>query len=112
MFQDADIGAAPLFITPYRSKVVDFTAPYLMVQSTVLLRKPPSGQSLHIKSVTDLINQSEIKYGTLKSGLLMWSFRNTNESTYRIMYRNMLRFKPSVFTLTNEDGIHRVRHEK
>ena len=91
---------------------MDFTEPFLRVTATLLLRKPPEGQELHIKSVSDLIHQSEIQYGTLDTGLLLYSFRNTNESLYRIMYRKMTRFKPSVMTATNEEGINRVRTEK
>ena len=67
---------------------------------------------MHIKSVRDLIDQSEIKYGTLNTGLLLYSFRNTNESLYRLMYRKMQRFKPSVMTQTNEEGISKVRKQK
>ena len=112
MLQNADIGAAPVYITEHRSKVVDFSLPFLTVQATVLLRKPPIGQPLRIKTVTDLIDQSEIKYGTLNTGLLLWSFRNTNDSALKLIYRKMTRFYPSVFTETNEEGIQRVRDEK
>ena len=91
---------------------MDFSLPFLNVQATLLLRKPPIGQSLRIKSVTDLLNQSEIKYGTLDTGLLLWSFRNTNDSALKLIYRTMTRFYPSVFTESNEEGIQRVREEK
>ena len=105
LLQKADIGAAPIYITDHRAKVVDFSLPFLNVQATLLLRKPPIGQSLRIKSVTDLLNQSEIKYGTLDTGLLLWSFRNTNDSALKLIYRTMTRFYPSVFTESNEEGI-------
>ena len=64
-FQRADIAAAPLYITEYREKVVDFSMPFMEVEATLLLRKPPSGVPNPITSYTDLLNQSEIKYGTL-----------------------------------------------
>ncbi len=101
-----------MYITEHREKVVDFSIPYLNVQATLLLRKPPDGVESPIKSVSDLINQSEIKYGTLNTGLLTWSFRNTNNSVDRILWRTMQRFEPSAFTNTNEQGIKRVRQEK
>ena len=112
LFQEADIGAAPIYITEHRAKVVDFSLPFLTVQATVLLRKPPIGQPLWIKTVTDLLDQSEIKYGTLNTGLLLWSLRNTNDSALKLIYRKMTRFYPSVFTESNEEGIQRVRDEK
>ena len=91
---------------------MDFTVPYLDVQATILLRKPPNGEESHVTSVTDLINQSEIKYGTLNTGLIIWEFKNTNITAYRIMWRNIQRFTPTVFTESNEEGIRRVRREK
>ena len=110
--QKADIGAAPIFVTEHRLKVVDFTDPFLEVTATLLLRKPPKGQEMHIKAVIDLLDQSEIKYGTLNTGLLLYSFRNANTTLYRQMWRNMQRQKDSVMTSTNEEGINRVRTEK
>lgn len=89
-----------------------FTLPFMTVQATVLLRRPPGGRELKMKSVTDLINQSEIKYGTLEKGIIVRAFKKTNETILKILYRNMLRFKPSSFTSTNEDGIERVRRDK
>ena len=37
--QEADIAAAPVFITAQREKAVDFTRPFLRVTPTVLIRK-------------------------------------------------------------------------
>ncbi len=112
LFQEVDIGAAPLYITEHRAKVVDFSVPFLKTQATLLLRKPPVGQPLKIKSVADLINQSEIKYGTLNTGLLLWSFRNTNDSVLKLVYRKMQRFEAKVFMESNLEGINKVRREK
>ena len=106
------MAVAPMFVTEYRARVVDFTRPFMRVQGTMLLRKPPAGHESHIKTIGDLLNQSEIKYGTLNTGLILWSFKNTNSSVYKIMWRNMQRFNPSVFTETNDEGINRVRREK
>lgn len=106
------MAAAPLFITEQRLQVVDFSEPFINVQGTILLRKPLNGGKPYITSARDLINQSEIKYGTLNTGLVLWSFRNTNNSVYRLMWRKMNRFEPTTYTTTNEHGIERVRHEK
>ena len=96
-----------MYVTSQRSKVVDFSVPFLDVHATLLLRKPAP-----INTVGDLINQSEIKYGTLDRGILVRAFKSTNSTMLKMMWRNMLRFNPSVFTTNNEAGISRVRNEK
>ncbi len=101
-----------MYETSQRSQVVDFTIPYLDVHATLLLRKPAQGIQLKITSVSDLINQSEIKYGTLDRGILVRAFKNTNSTMLKMMWRNMLRIRPTVFTKSNDDGISRVRSEK
>lgn len=101
-----------MFITQHRSRVVDFTRHFLTVQATMLVRKPPRGVVSKISRARDLINQSEIKYGTIDTGIIIRAFRRTNETLYRMMWRNIHRFEPSAFTKTNEEGINRVRKEK
>ena len=112
VFQKADIAAAPIFITEFREKVVDFSEPFLDVQATLLLRKTPQGIPAPIQSVEDLLNQSEIKYGTLRTGLIVWSFRNTNDTVSRLLWRNIQRFGTAMLTESNEEGISRVRRDK
>lgn len=107
--QEADIAAAPLFVTANRARVVDFSFPFLQVEATVLLKKPYHSSDQHIMSLEDLINQKQIKYGTLNTGLIVWSFKTTNNTLYKTMWKNMQSFNPSAFTATNEDGINRVR---
>ncbi|KAK2142581.1 hypothetical protein LSH36_937g00000 [Paralvinella palmiformis] len=111
MRQEADVAAAPMYRTSHRSKVVDFSIPFLDVHATLLLRKPPSGVPIKIRSVSDLINQSEVKYGTLDRGILVRAFKHTNSTVLKLIWRNMLRYRPSVFTTSNEDGIARVRQD-
>ena len=106
------MAAAPMYRTSHRSKVVDFSIPFLDVHATLLLRKPAPGVPLKIRSVSDLINQSEIRYGTLDRGILVRAFKTTNSTVLRVVWRNMLRFEPSVFTSSNEQGIARVRRER
>ena len=113
--QDADVAAAPMYSTVHRARVIDFTDPYMEVGATLLLRKPPksAGSEVRvIKSVRDLLTQSEIQYGTLDTGVIIRAFKSTNNTVYRMLWRNMQRFEPSVFTETNEEGIDRVRREK
>ena len=112
LFQKIDIAAAPMFATQHRLRAVDMTVPYMDVRATVLLRKPPRGAEPKITSLEDLINQSEIKFGTLNAGVIKHAFRTSNSSVYKIMWRRMLRFKNGALTRTNQEGIHKVRHEK
>lgn len=136
MFQQADVAAGPIFITEQRKSIVDFTAPFLTVQATLLMRKPPPGVAAAaasgqngaggIRSLGDLVNQSEIKYGTLARGIILRAFRRTNDTVLRIMWRQMQRSSASttadaasstgggggVLTTSNEEGIERVRRDK
>lgn len=109
MFQEADIAAAPLYITDHRSEVIDFTRPFLNVEATMLMRRPPTGQENQIAASSDLLNQNNFLYGTLNAGVIIRAFRTSNDSVYRAIWRKMRKFKPSVFTNTNEEGIDRAR---
>lgn len=111
-FQKADLAVGPLLMTDNRREVVDFTTPFLTAHATLLLRRPPTGTEPRIKTLDDLINQSEVKYGTLRKGIIPRTFRRTNDTVLRIVWKNMLRYGSSVFTATNEEGIERVRRDK
>ena len=106
------MAAAPMYSTKHRAKVIDFTDSFMDVAATLLLRKPPTATELKIKSARDLLSQSEIKYGTLDTGVIIRAFKSTNDTIYHMLWRNMQRFEPNVFTETNEAGIERVRKEK
>ena len=112
MLQDADVAAAPMYSTVHRARVIDFTDSFMDVAATLLLRKPPKATELKIKSARDLLTQSEIQYGTLDTGVIIRAFKTTNNTVYRMLWRNMQRFEPSVFTETNEGGIEQVRRQK
>lgn len=114
LIQDADIAAAPLYVTRSRQQVVDFTVPFMTVQATLLFRKPPRGaDTLHICSAEDLIPQSEIKYGTQEHSLIARAFKNTNISSLQIMWRRMaMNGGENLLTDTNEEGVQKVRSEK
>lgn len=114
--QKATIAAAPIYVTRQRAKVVDFTDVFMTVYATVLMKKATSSTTYDnhltaIRSAKDLVNQSEVRYGTLNKGVLVRAFKKTNVSTYKLMWRQMQAFQPSVFTQTNEEGIERIRRE-
>ncbi|KAK2158831.1 hypothetical protein LSH36_163g04042 [Paralvinella palmiformis] len=107
----AHVAAGPLLDTSQRREVIDFTMPFLNVHATILMRKPFIGSHVRIRSVEDLINQSAIRYGTLDKGIIPRSFKRTNDSNLKTIWRNMNHFRPSTMTNTNEEGIKRARQE-
>ena len=76
------------------------------------LFRPPTGRKSRINKVTDLLSQSEIRYGTLRTGMIIRAFRTSNDTTYQTLWRRMKSFRPNVFTNSNEDGIKRIKREK
>lgn len=108
-YQEVDIAAAALYVTDQREEVVDFSLPFLIVQATILLKKPPTGTPSRVQSVVDLLKNPDLTYGTLNTGLILRAFRTTNASLYRTIYENIRRFHPPAFTASNEEGIERAR---
>lgn len=106
------MAAGPLFVTEHRKEVVDFTLPFLNVQATLLLRKTPAGAAVRIRTLGDLINQSEIRYGTLDKGIIIRAFKRTNDTAMRMIWRSIQKAGHAVLTSSNEAGIERVRREK
>lgn len=104
-------------MTKQRAKVVDFSDVFLTVYATILVQRRSTTTTGHgedelhapIRSIKDLVNQSEVRYGTLNKGVLVRAFKRTNVTLYKMMWRQMQRFDPSVFTATNEEGIERLR---
>ena len=106
--QEAELAAGPLYITKPRSTIVDFSIPFMEVQAT-LIQLQATKSHTPVKGVTDLLNQSRIKFGMIKSGMLVRAFRTANDSFHRNLWTRMRDFTPTVFTDTNEIGIQRVR---
>ncbi|XP_011872466.1 PREDICTED: glutamate receptor ionotropic, kainate 2-like [Vollenhovia emeryi] len=61
-----------------------------------------------IESAEDLAKQTKIKYGALKGGSTASFFKDSNFSTYQRMWSFMDSAKPSVFTVSNVEGVDRV----
>lgn len=110
--QNADVAAGPLFVTEHRKEVVDFTVPFLTVQATLLLRKTPAGTAVRIRTLGDLVGQSEIRYGTLDKGVIIRALKRANDTVTRAAWREIQRARNAVLTASNEAGIARVRTEK
>lgn len=107
--QEVDIAAAPLYVTEQREEVVDFSIPFLVVEATILLKKPPTGSASRVETAVDLLRHPDLTYGTLNTGLILRAFRTTNVTLYRTIYENIRRFHPASFTSSNEEGIDRAR---
>ncbi|XP_063916987.1 glutamate receptor ionotropic, kainate 2-like isoform X5 [Zophobas morio] len=63
-----------------------------------------------IDDLEDLAKQNKIKYGTLDGGSTQEFFKQSNYSTYRRMYANMILNLPSVFAKTTHEGVQRVQN--
>ena len=109
--QGADLAAGPLYITKPRSTIVDFSTPFMHVQAT-LIQQRPTKYHKPVNNIQELLKQSDIRYGTIKSGMLVRSFRTANDTFYRQLWTRMRNFTPTVFMDTNELGIERVRASK
>ncbi|ESO08945.1 hypothetical protein HELRODRAFT_74189 [Helobdella robusta] len=65
-----------------------------------------------INSADELAKQNEILYGTLDSGSSKAFFMNSNISTFKTMWANMLAHESSVFVKTIDEGVAKVRTSK
>ncbi|XP_077984459.1 glutamate receptor 4-like isoform X2 [Glandiceps talaboti] len=65
-----------------------------------------------IESADDLSKQTEISYGSVKSGSTREFFKTSNVETYQKMWAFMSQAEPTVFVDTVQNGIDRVRSSK
>lgn len=63
-------------------------------------------------SLSSLIDQSKVKYGTLSGGSTSVYFSESNETDYKRAWNQMISFTPSAFTSSNKEGVDRVRKEE
>lgn len=62
-----------------------------------------------IKSLKDLIDQNHVKYGTVRGGSTSQFFSESNNTDYYKAWNQMKSFQPSAFTVSNREGVERVR---
>ena len=84
----------------------------MAVHATLLLRRPAPDAPPAIRSLADLLGQSELTYGALAGGMVQRTLRTANVTSLRTLWHRMSRFRPSAFARTNREGIARVRREK
>ncbi|CAH1779393.1 unnamed protein product [Owenia fusiformis] len=104
---DADFAAAPLYITSRRARVVDFTVPFMKFGLAVLVKKPQNGQ-LQITSLSALVRQTTVAYGTLRGGSLPRYLARSRNSDVRKMYRWMRLNSNRAYVDNVEEGVRRV----
>jgi ABC-type amino acid transport substrate-binding protein len=100
----ADLAVAAITVTELRRTAIDFTEPFMVVQLTALIK----GHS-HIKSIEDLVNQTDVKYGLINAGGTMDAFRGVPTGIYNKMWAQMSSQDPSVFVSSTEEGVERVQ---
>lgn len=107
------MAAGPLYITRPRSEVIDYSVPFLHIHATLLqLRSSPwAVHDVHDLPLThpDSSSADTVNVGCIESGMLVRSFRMTNDTFFSRLFGVMRRTSPSVFTDTNKLGIERVR---
>ncbi|ELU16500.1 hypothetical protein CAPTEDRAFT_90091 [Capitella teleta] len=103
----ADVGAAPLYKTHDRSRVVDFTVPYLTVHGT-LITKTDTTVSPHV-SLEAFLRRTPTQVGTLNRGVIVHSFRSTEDPFLRQLWQDMIAESTLTLTRTNKEGLERVR---
>lgn len=62
-----------------------------------------------INKLQDLIDQTNIKFGTVKGGSTSLFFSESNDTDYAKAWNQMKSFEPSAFTSSNKEGVERVR---
>ncbi|KAH8403007.1 hypothetical protein KR222_003097, partial [Zaprionus bogoriensis] len=65
-----------------------------------------------IKSLGDLIEQDEVKFGSMSGGSTSLFFSESNDTDYQRAWNQMKGFNPSAFTSNNKEGVARVKKEK
>ncbi|XP_037875293.1 glutamate receptor ionotropic, kainate 2 [Bombyx mori] len=81
------------------------TASYTANMSTFLIN---NRRTNFIKDVKDLSEQTKVSYGAVDNSSTFKFFKNSNESLYQKIWTVMETTRPSVFTSSNEEGLHRV----
>ena len=74
-----------------------------------VLKRPPDGQPLPVKSPRELLNATGLRYGCIPGSLTQAFFRTSRDRDYSKMWHIMSTTLPSVFEWTSRKGIARVR---
>ncbi|CAH2084746.1 unnamed protein product [Euphydryas editha] len=85
------------------------TASYTANMSTFLSANRRSNE---IKDISELAGKTDIAYGTLYNASTYKFFENSNDTLYKKLWSVMKSAKPSVFTVSNDDGRDRVMRSK
>merc|ERR1719228_559908 len=114
MAEEVDIAVADITQTAYREEVVDFTVPFDQVGITILypvsfgyIYPKTAWETKPFQSVSDLVNQENIKFGTLKGGATYNFFKNSKDPDMVKAYKKMTLEADSLKS-SNKEGIESV----
>jgi ABC-type amino acid transport substrate-binding protein len=105
---NAQLAAAPLTISDNRKQAISFTEPFMDLGTTMLSKKPASGES-PINSFEDLAQQTEISYGVVKDGYTMAYFKNSQDPDSQKIWRYLDSHSETSMLKNNAEGVKKVR---
>ncbi len=107
--QEADIAAAPMYVTHQRETVVDFSMPYMTTKASVLLAKNALGPYTEVTSLAELAERYPyLEIGTLDRGVIYKALRHSNDTKIKGLFHQM-HVNPHLLLQTNDLGIQRAR---
>jgi len=113
MSGSADLAVADITQTAMRESVVDFTVPFDQVGITILypvsfgyIYPQTAWKTKPFSSVSDLVNQDHIKFGTVRGGATHNFFKNSQDPDMMAAFQRMT--EQDTFVTHNRDGIERV----
>ena len=74
-----------------------------------VFKRPPFGQTLPVSTITELVNQTAIRYGVIDGSMTMWFFKASRDPTLASMWDAMSESEPVGLAKTAAEGIERVR---
>jgi len=113
MTEQVDIAVADITQTALRETAVDFTVPFDQVGITILypvsfgyIYPKTAWEAKPFQSVSELVNQNDIKFGTLKGGATYNFFKNSKDPVLMKAFSRMT--EDDTLLSSNREGIERV----
>ena len=79
-------------------------------KTVILMKKPADGGEVKIKSLKDLADQTDIKYGVVKDGATENFFKQATDATNQKIYQEMMK-DPALMAATSDKGVEKVRKD-
>eukprot|EP00918_Siedleckia_nematoides_P028902 GHVU01062138.1.p1 GENE.GHVU01062138.1~~GHVU01062138.1.p1 ORF type:complete len:282 (-),score=50.97 GHVU01062138.1:2317-3117(-) len=104
--KETDLAAAALSITPEREAVIEFSKPFMKTSLTAIMLPETANK---VKTLEDLINQTDIEFGIVEDGSTKHQFTSSRDKTYANMWSQMAGKEDSVFVKSIGEGIKKVK---